>query len=306
MAIGWSREKILLSGEPGMGKSEAMFDIARSILQENPETQVFFMVCDDGVAKYLRRLKKWIAPTETTQELGIPNGPDPRFYYHLTPDFMSQRKAYRSIRQNWTRGDWLEIDRVDLVWEAVQSYYSAMVEGISEDELDAVFMAKRVDKVQEAKRLEAMKDEDAKRKAKAIMMSITVAENRPLDWNLIKDGYNGIVWDAFAGRDSARMGINVVASTLVVPKGAAFTGDTNKKDPRTLDAYGVVVQGEKNLTGLPDTHLLLHSNPQHGYIVTTVKDRDRKRLIGVPVDHEVGLWDIYRSKVILPSEAEEE
>jgi hypothetical protein len=299
-----TREKFLLSGEAGAGKTSALFDIAKKVL-DGTKHQVFMMVCDDGAAKYLRKVRKYIASTETTIDLEIPTGSDPRFFYYLTPDFMNMRDTYREIRKIWKRGDWFMIDRADLTWDGVQQYFSAAAEGISEDELDMVFLAKRVDKRQEAKRLmEKVGTEQAKKMAQAILNSITVADNRPLDWNLIKDGYNGIVWDAFAGRDPARMGINVAATTLVVAKGQNYTGDSPKKDPRILDALGVVIQGEKNLPGYPDSHLLFRVGPK-GYTITTVKDRGRPAIIDAVIDPEVGFWDVYRSMAMAEEEEDD-
>ena len=242
------RERLLISGDSGVGKTAQCFSLIEEILYES-EQNIYFLDCDSGAERFLRRVEDF---------------KDSRFFYYDASDWIHTRDSYRDVRKQWKAGDWIFVDRVDMIWEYVQNYYNAAVQGIPEEDLDDLYMSNRI-----AKRAEESVHKDTGPER----------EIGGTDWQPIKDNYNSVVYNAFSGTESRRLGINVVMTTLAVNREGIYRPkDAKKPDARDLFIYGVVVQGEKNLPSLPDTHLLLRKGSL-GYIVDTVKDREREGIL---------------------------
>ena len=269
------RERILISGEAGSGKTNALFSIIEGVLLEGKEN-IFYMDHDLGAERFLYRVGK--------NHFDADN-PEGRFHYYQCPDWITTRNAYRDVRRQWNRGDWFMEDRVDLVWDWVQHYFNALVNELSEDELDQVYLARRV-----ATRKQ-LADTDKPKKDVSPEGDIG-----GVDWAPIKNAYNTVGYDAFCGVESASRQINVVMTALAKSKSEVYRPQgMTRADPRDLSGFGVVVQGEKNLPSLTDTHLLLEKSPIKGYVMHTVKNRERNMWRDVELD-ERGFYLIYQQK----------
>ena len=78
--------------------------------------------------------------------------------------------------------------------------------------------------------------------------------------------------------------INLVATELAVGMDERYKGDSQKTDPRDMDAYGMTIQGEKGILGEFETLILLSwSSKKNAYVMDSIKDRERVRAKGVTV-----------------------
>ena len=234
-----SRERIFLAGETGSGKTRALFDIAELVLATTGK-HVWYIGCDGGHHRFMPRVDG-----------------NERFHLYTATEWMSIRDAYRESRVQWSRGDWLFLDRIDIAWDSVQEYVKASVNQLSEEEMDDFFLQKRI--------------EDKKRKGKDALKDFTMNDFNPLDWSLIRSNYKGVVFNATSENPADSMGLNVVATVL-----AERTSSLDKADdPRVLPAFGFTMNGEKKTPSYFDTNILMELTPR-GYIMHVVKDRERE------------------------------
>lgn len=97
------RERILVYGQPGSGKTYAWLQIA----QVYPKQRFFVIDTDDSVARML--------DTEFTQLKNVE--------VYGCQDWISCCKALDTIKTKITGNDWLIIDLLDSTWSMVQNYF---------------------------------------------------------------------------------------------------------------------------------------------------------------------------------------
>lgn len=103
------RERILLMGPPGCGKTYQLIQCCAYIL-ENTKSTIHFMDNEDKA--YAQILTQWgVVP--------------PRVKFYITPfEWMEMMTARETILKEAKPDDWIMVDRVDLAWPAVQRWFT--------------------------------------------------------------------------------------------------------------------------------------------------------------------------------------
>lgn len=118
-----ARERILLYGEAGVGKSRAYIDIAR-VLKATKSPASVYIIDNDKSAK-------WMAESANL-DLQITE-------VYEWPEYIS---ALKTIIKTIKRDDWLILDLASEAWPAVQSYYTEQVFG---NDIGAYFLQVKKD-----------------------------------------------------------------------------------------------------------------------------------------------------------------
>ena len=261
-------ELLAFSGDTGAGKTRSIFSIIEAVLRDT-DKKVHYIALDRGHQRFLKR--PTIAP-----HLGT------RLFIYNVRDFIALRDTYRAVKQVLEFGDWLVIERVDLAWDWVQDYVGASVNQMDEDNLDQMFLEKRIKQKIE--------------KGREALKTVTQNDYNPLDWSLIRSNYNGIVKDAYDGDNSTVKDINVIMTFWALPSGDQYdTGGDD--DPRDLSKeYGMVIKGEKKTIGYAETHLLFRQF-RGNYVFDTIKDRERGKGVKQVVAEDASFLDVYQGIV---------
>ena len=272
-----SRERILVTGDTGSGKTRLLFEMAVEALKKGHN--VFLQSFDGGHLRFLRRVRWW---------------EDKSFFVFDCPNWSSARQAYKDMKPLWQPGDWVMQDRVDMVWDFVREYWATAKFGVTDDELDDYFAQKRLRNLDEAKKLPTQE-------ADKIKNALTVEELSTMDWDIIKGLLRSIVFDPTGGTDARMMQVNVIATELALPGISRFTtrdreSEASKNDPRKIREHSYTIQGEKNVQSWYDTVLLLKYGMK-GYTVSTLKDRERPGMFEEVVSEELGFLGTYQSVI---------
>ena len=127
------REKILVMGPPGTGKSYAGLMIARCF----PESHFFALDTDDAIPRMLA--------TEFTDLKNIT--------VYSCVDWPQYVNALVAIEKKSKPGDWLMIDLISQAWNAIQNYY---VETVFNESVGDYFLRVRMEAGDNVKRLETL------------------------------------------------------------------------------------------------------------------------------------------------------
>jgi len=163
------------------------------------------------------------------------------------PDF---RKAAQRVMQDAKEGDWVSLDMADIAWTSVQRYYIAEVFG---GEMGEYF-------------LEARKK--IKRDAKSLFAGRDAALKGWLDWPVLTRLYEDSMLSLIY-----RSPAHLYATSK--PQVVSDDDDSLTKD--LYGPYGVKPAGQKALGHQFHTVILFTFN-KDGWYMTTIKDRERKRL----------------------------
>ena len=271
-----SRERILVTGDTGSGKTRLLFEVAVEALKKGHN--VFFQSLDGGHLRFLPKVKEWDGS---------------QFHVFDCPNWSSARQAYKDMKPLWQPGDWGMQDRVDMIWDFVREYWATVKFGVSDDDLDEYFAQKRLRSLEDAKK---MSEQDAAR----IRNAITVEDLSTMDWDIIKGMLRSIVFDPTGGPDARMLQINVIATELALPGISSFTSrdresESSKLDPRKIREHSYTLQGEKTVKSWYDTVLLLKYG-QKGYTVSTLgKDRERPGMFEEVIQEGIGFLGTYQS-----------
>lgn len=115
-------ERVALFGSPNAGKSYAAFCIARRLQQSKSPAVIWYLDNDNGYFDLI--------DTEF---------PDLTNIQHLPHDAMEFEEFEMVVAKalsnaNPKRGDWIVVDRGELIWEAAQDAYTTAVRGVDVDE----------------------------------------------------------------------------------------------------------------------------------------------------------------------------
>ena len=119
-----TKERILLIGPPGAGKSTAWLKIAQ--LAQTTQSPAQFWVGDTDLA--VTRMLESEYPSLANVRL------------HTLFDWPDYMRFVDTVRQQSQPDDWVIIDLLDPAWEAVQSYYIQQVFG---EDIDSFFLEHR-------------------------------------------------------------------------------------------------------------------------------------------------------------------
>ena len=259
-----SRERLLIVGDVGTGKTKALFALAHKALAAGKK--VFLFVYDDGHQRFMN--KDWVIKYVTEN----------KFFVNSVVTWPDARKAYKEAKLLWEPGDWVMADRLDLMWDEIQAYFKAQTLNIDRDDLPDYNL--RV----------TLADEND-------------VQIKDTDWDVQKSAIRSLIFDPNAGPDAVRMGINVAMTSWAVPGitarmvnkgGSKVEEESSKNDPRKLRELNTTVQGEKHVPGWFDTVLVFKIVPR-GYVMSSYKDRERKLISEVLIGDDFA--DTYQSEV---------
>lgn len=147
------QERILMFGVEGTGKSEAWISIAVEA-QETGSDAVFHVIDTDGSAQVsliahpeLHNTRIW----QASDPSGLLIHPDDDMSEHGTwwEAFAAASRAIREDKPG--RDDWIVIDRLDRMWDAVQSYWIDKAYGENEDAYWAELRAEQLAAAEQGK-----------------------------------------------------------------------------------------------------------------------------------------------------------
>lgn len=137
------RERILVYGYSGSGKTNAWLSIAQWCQQEGLDAEFWVLDTDGGsVGRLIRRSYRDLHNVHWTEVYG----------------WEDYNSALDHIQENAKEGDWLVIDMIDAAWDSVQEYFSQQV--FQEDLADYFLEARKTlsDKDKSLDALEGWKD----------------------------------------------------------------------------------------------------------------------------------------------------
>lgn len=235
-----SRERVLVYGVGGTGKSTAVVDLIGKIEgkvwvvdTEHAYDRMLDDIADsDGVAVNADNCDVF----DTRSAAIVDN----------TTNWEATIKQVRNIVQTMQPDDWLAIDSITPTWDDVQAWY---VEKLWGDDLASYMLAAR------------MRAEEAGKKNSPAFEGFT-------DWPVINKQYN-ILYNLIL---NAPGHVILTAETQPLIEEPAET-------VATFGAHGVKPKGQKRLHHIPHT-VLLFRRRNDGWVIDTVKDRNRAILQG--------------------------
>lgn len=230
------RERILVMGGAGTGKSTAWLNIA--LWAHRTKSPAKFYVTDTDSGSSIRRM------------LGTPTSP----YRSLTNvvvreafEWSQYQRAMDEFLEAATPVDWVIADFVSTAWDSVQEYY---VNQIYKSDMDEYFMSAR----------QSMK------------------QGNPLDgwrdWSVINRLYKSYANKLF----------QICPAHVLVTSVAEAIRETDDKSMKAVyGPFGVRPKGQKHLSHQVHTVLLLQQGGPDRWVMNTVKDRERPRVVGKDV-----------------------
>lgn len=232
-------ERILVYGPPSAGKSYQLLRIATAVRGRGARVHV--LDSDDAYPRLLG-----------TEFRGLDN-----VEVYPVFDWPEWVGAIRRVAEAARPGDWVAVDRADMMWEAVQEYY---VERVFGEEMGDYFLEARV-------KLEANLRTGAKKEAR----TLHVLEGDK-DWQVINRVYKQEWFRLITPSFPAHLYVAVAAAKI------------EKRDPADVhDTYGWIGMRPTGQKHLPyQVHTIFFFSGSRGrWEITTVKDRGRQ-----PFDHE--------------------
>lgn len=220
-------ERILVYGHTGVGKSHQFLKIARFVAP----AKCYVLDSDDSYPRLLE--------TEFADLTNVTVYP--------VFEWEDWREAIKDALSKAAPGDWICVDRADVLWEAVQDYFTREVFGT---DIGDFFLRAR-------KELEKSKDK-----------SLTPLDGWR-DWGVINRLYKQ-VWNKLIMP-------NMPAHLYVATAPSQIEKQDEEDIQKTFSFLGVKPAGQKHLPHGVHTILYL-DHVKDGWRVTTVKDRGRKHL----------------------------
>lgn len=246
------QERQLLFGVEGTGKSEAWISIAVEA-QETGSNAQFYVIDTDGSAQ-VSLLAHGELENIHIYQASDPDGllihPDDSYTEHGTwwEAFAEAGKLIRGIRP--TTDDWIIIDRIDRMWDAVQSWWIDKAYGSDEDAYWAQLRAEQLEAAEKGKGTE--RDFGG------------FGGNR--DWVQIKKVYNAGTLGLLAGPPSHKLAVALEKD--IHPQ--------SKKAPQLRGLYGETMPAGKSDQGADfwlTCHLKRTPGGDHLVFVRRTKDR---------------------------------
>ena len=276
------RERILVVGGTGTGKTLALFSIIEKVMAETSR-HVYFLSCEGGAQSFLKRI-----PPEALD----------RWHYYTAYNFLTAYDAMSEIIQVIDEGDWLMIDREDFIWPWSQQWFEAETRGIPEPEVIDAWIERRVKEKGEERRLRAAGDVKT---ADAVRMRISSADFTPRDWALLKAKHEAITFLPYSTRFDV-IGANIMMTATVSPIQTFTDRKDNKPQPEDvhdLATFGIQLDGWKPLESCARTVVLLRKRPN--YTMVRVKDDDDRKWSSdgqpIPLDYNVGFLLTYQGQI---------
>lgn len=271
------RERILLYGGPGSGKSFILLRVIQYFLKKNPRAQAWIIDTEIGFERsvqefeLLKEIHHIYNFGENVKEKYPSVKPDKRVHAFTARNLDECIAASKIIRDECRKDDWVGIDMADSPWELAQEDF---IEKIFDMDIGEYFIQARKKMKADAKSLYSGKDPALKGWA---------------DWPVIKARYN----------DYLRALVYRVPSHLIMTASAKGVEEDAPEDVKSLyGSFGVRPNGEKTLSHKPDTVLLCSWGTYIGeayWMLSTIKDRGGRKYL----DHkEMKKFELEYGKMI--------
>lgn len=240
------RERILCFGTGGTGKSTGILEIARLCPDDT------FYVADSEISNYDRLLATAFTDVENVEVT-------PCTEWQEWVDFVAKTNAAMS------RDDWMVIDMITPLWDAVQGWFIDKVHG---SDIEDFFIEKRI--AQQKVRDSAKKGDDAANKR-----GFSAINGEDGDWQVINKQifrlYNDMMkcpghWYWTAEQDK-------------------ISKEDDKEVKAAYGAYGIKPKGQKKMPHVPMTSIWLTKSRVGAWAMTTIKDRGRTEVEDEPVEN---------------------
>lgn len=255
-----TRERILLYGEPGTGKSKQIIEIAK-FLKATRSSSHMYVVDND------RSYKLMVAANNVSDYVTVYEVYDYQDYIKAKAAIMPKLKTYKwPGTDHLVSDDFYVCDLMSELWDTTQTYYT---EKVFKGDMGAYFLTVALNPKQDTE------------------------FDGWTDWKVI----NKLYFD-FAKPFVYQSPCHVIAcssATAVVRK-----KDANAKvgdDKETVSIFGSVgyrPDGQKRLKHQFNTTIFMHKNPRGEFVMTSVKDRERelfssKRVNNFAIDYLKGV-----------------
>jgi len=240
-------ERILVYGQPGTGKSYQFLKIAQFVAP----AKCYVLDTDDAYPRMLDTEFKSLNNVEVYPVFG----------------WEDWQSAVTGVIAKASPGDWICVDRADVMWQAAQEYFVEKVFG--EEPSDFFIHARR--------EYEQTKKDDPKKKF--------VPLDGYKDWTIINRVYRRL-WNRLIMP-------NMPANLYVATPAAQIEKQDQQEVQETFSFLGIKPEGQKHLPYGVHTILYL-DRVRESWRMTTVKDRgrkylDRQTLISLPHQYLVGV-----------------
>ena len=122
-----AREKILLAGSYGSGKSYARNNLISALHSSGSDAKVYLLDTDDTIDRMYDALGEEVCANVEP--------------FYVGGNFDAWKAAADQLAPKVTRDDWVVVDRVDRLWPAAQDYYIQRVFGMDSDEFYLTYAA---------------------------------------------------------------------------------------------------------------------------------------------------------------------
>lgn len=254
-APGRSRERILVYGPGGVGKTNGALSIARG-LSKSPAT--FYIIDNDNAYDRLLETdytdllvrEDYFSGKRDTQ-FEAPNG---TLIIYRCNGWAENQWALEQAFERAGKDDWIIIDKMTLLWSGIQAWYVKQAYGMAVDDWFMAAKAKQVEK------------NDGKKH--------TAVEELFHDWGFINPVYTENVRNRVL---NARCHLYMTADM------SGLSGQEDDETKKLYAAVGAKPDGQKKVGH--DSHgvFVLGRDGRFGgekWVLTTVKERGRQRLTG--------------------------
>lgn len=248
-----ARERILLMGGPGAGKTRAYHSLAQWFRRTSSPGRLFILDTDKSFVRMVEGFGGVEAYTNSVVYPPIQWVDDaPLQPEMLWPEYLT---GMRESKQYGTVHDVLCVDMVSWPWPAVQDWYTNQVFGKTKAQY---FLEAR----------KAMGND-----SKGGLPAFKTAYGA--DWQVINAEY----------AESVNVILNFPGHVIACASMSAV--DRKNDDATTLNVfgrYGFKPEGQKNTAHLFHSVIALEQGAYSGWTMTTVKDREREQMAKVPVN----------------------
>lgn len=272
---GRARERVMVYGGIGAGKSRGFLDIAKRAL--GPDDTAYIIDIDNSWDRLLD--SEYAAPLTVREEWrgGVRDtsaeDADGQLVVHHVRGWEQTRAAIEKVWAAANRDDWICVDDATWMWSDVQSWYYTTTWG---EELPEFLLAHRVKQI--ADKAKATQGQDA----------------QLIEWNYINPLWVRSVAEPF---------VNTPCHLYVcaAAKEIRTDGRVKKEVSDLFGGVGYSPGTQWRLGGQMQTVLFLECTRTGRYKMTTIKDRERERVDSVEWDNmfgdylrKVGGWKVAR------------
>lgn len=243
-----AREKILLAGPWGSGKSYARNRLIHTLNATGSDAMVYVLDTDDT------KDRAWDAYGDKFME---------RVEWRYVNAYEDWKSAADDFAAKMTKDDWMVVDRVDLLWQSCQDYYVRKVYGVDSGDFYLEFAIANVNN------------------ARAGGSPLAGAHGQK--WDHIKRQYAEVVAQLIFPRTTLAGGKTYGHPGHVLACSNVKDVNSEQDDEQTVNIYqrfGVKPAGEKNLPTQFHSVLMMGAGPP--WVMNTAREREgREYVVGM-------------------------